>query len=317
MSGKVYRVGSRKSKLAVTQTEHVIHLLKRLLPDCEFEITFTDTIGDKILDVPLSKIGDKGLFTQELEASLMDGSIDFAVHSLKDIPTKFPEGLTIGAITERSNPQDVIIMKKALFEKGFRTLQDLNEDKTTTHCIGTSSLRRKSQILYKYPNLQISDIRGNLDTRLRKLEEGNYSAIVLAYAGLDRLGESYLARISQKLDSNEVFYAVGQGALGVECREGDQEILKLLSHANHKESELKCRCERAMLGKLEGGCHGAIGVITTIEEDVISLSGRVLSKDGTKCLEVKKMGNIENPEKIGEEVADALIQMGAIKLLEE
>lgn len=310
-----FYVGSRKSKLAITQTNFVINLLKEQNPNIEFEIKLHDTQGDKVLDVALSKIGDKGLFTKELESSIINGDIDFAVHSLKDVPTKLPDGLVIGGICKRDDMRDVVLMKNSLREKGFKTLFDLNNDTSVKHIIGTSSLRRKAQILNSYPNLTIKDVRGNLDTRIKKLEEGDYSAIILAYAGLKRLGEDYIKLISQILETNDMFVAVGQGALGVECRANDEEVLSLLRNITDRDTKLACLEERSLLSTLEGGCHVPIGVSTTVNENQIVMLAKVLSEDGKTCLQEEYKGPLLEEGEVGKLVANNLIQKGADKIL--
>lgn len=314
MSKTKFFVGSRKSKLALTQTNYVISLLKEKYPNFEFEIKLHDTVGDKVLDVALSKIGDKGLFTKELETSIINHEIDFAVHSLKDLPTKLPEGLVVGGICKRDDMRDVVLMKKSLREKGFKTLSDLNND-SNKHIIGTSSLRRKAQILHSYPNLIIQDVRGNLDTRINKLENGDYSAIILAYAGLKRLGEDYINLVSQVLETDDMYVAVGQGALGVECRADDELVLSLLESITDHDTRIACLEERSLLSTLEGGCHVPIGVSTHVNNDQIHMFGKVLSEDGKICLTEEYKGPLLEEGVIGKLIADKLLQKGADKIL--
>jgi hydroxymethylbilane synthase len=322
-----YNIGSRKSKLAMIQTREVMAKLQSLNPSYSFQIHEQETLGDKVLDVALSKIGDKGLFTQELEDGLRSSAIDFAVHSLKDLPTRLPEGLVIGCILERVNPIDVVLMRSDLAAKGVHTLDQLNKDAaahSTAATIGTSSLRRQSQLQALYPNLKCIDIRGNLDTRIKKLENRDfsqgapdYSAIILASAGLERQGADYTSRITQQLSEEQMYYAVGQGALAVECRANDQETLALLSKLHHHPTALQCLAERSFLRMLEGGCHAPIGVSTSISSDgkTLQLKGRVLSLDGSTCVQVEISGAASDAEQLGEQLAQKALAQGADTIL--
>lgn len=280
----IIRVGSRKSELAQIQTNYVIECLKKLYPDKKFEKVLMSTKGDKVLNISLPKIGEKALFTQELELALENGRIDFVVHSLKDLPTSLPDGLALGAIMKREDPRDAVVMSKINSTKTLKTLPKGS-------IIGTSSLRRSAQLSKNLPHLQVKSIRGNLNTRLKKLDESNdinenkkiddnynYSAIILAVAGLNRM--QWSDRISEILDSDEALYAVGQGALGIECRENDFEILKLLEPLNDIESTLRCICERSFLKKLGGGCSAPVGVSTTLENKILTITGAVWSLNG-------------------------------------
>ncbi|CAH1994975.1 unnamed protein product [Acanthoscelides obtectus] len=246
MSGdQVIKVGSRKSQLALIQTNHVISLLKEKYPEKQFEIVTMSTMGDRILDIPLPKIGEKSLFTKELETALANGAIDFVVHSLKDLPTTLPDDMVIGAVLTREDPRDALVLKKDLTSYNLSTLPP-------NSIIGTSSLRRTAQLLKKYPHLKIENIRGNLNTRLRKLDElGNYQAIILAASGLKRMGWEH--RISEILEEKELMYAVGQGALAVECREDNLDIIKLLDSLYDLETALRVTAERSFLKTLGGG----------------------------------------------------------------
>ncbi|XP_044752235.1 porphobilinogen deaminase [Coccinella septempunctata] len=277
---KVIKVGSRKSELALIQTRHVISLLKEEYPDREFEIVTMNTLGDKVLDIPLPKIGEKSLFTKELETALKTGYVDFVVHSLKDLPTTLPEGMAIGAVLTREDPRDALVVHEKFKGCNLNTLPKGS-------VIGTSSLRRSAQLSRKYPSLIVESIRGNLNTRLKKLDELNkYSAIVLATAGLQRIG--WYERISEILEPDDIMYAVGQGALAVECRKNDQEILDLLSPVYELETALKVLAERSFLKTLGGGCSAPVAVTCNLDsieqkEDKhtkLTLKGGVWSLDG-------------------------------------
>jgi len=269
------KVGSRKSQLALIQTEHVIAKLKEIYPSIEFEIVKMSTLGDNVLDKALSKIGEKALFTKELEVALEKKEVDFVVHSLKDLPTTLPEGMVIGAILEREDPRDAVILKEGI----SGSLEDL----ASGSVLGTSSLRRTAQLKSAYPHLDFLDVRGNLNTRLSKLDapSGPYSALVLAVAGVSRLGLE--ARISTALEQNLCMHAVGQGALAVECREGDTESLSLLAPLHHRETVVQVVAERALMRTLEGGCSVPVAVHTTLtQEGVLALRGGVWSLDGAQ-----------------------------------
>lgn len=278
---KTLKVGSRKSELALIQTNHVISELQKLHPDHKFEVITMSTMGDKVLDVALSKIGEKALFTKELEIALEHKEVDFVVHSLKDLPTTLPPGMVIGSILEREDPRDAVIMKKG---SEYSCLEEMPEKSV----IGTSSVRRAAQLKAKFPKFKFEDIRGNLNTRLRKLdaEDGVYAAIILAVAGVSRMGWS--ERISEHLPSEVCMHAVGQGALGVECREGDEAIISLLSTLHHRETVLRAIAERAFLRKLEGGCSVPVAVQSNITQTGVSLSGGVWSLDGSTNIQDSK-----------------------------
>lgn len=267
------RIGSRKSQLALVQTHWVQAELQKHFGDRSFEVHTMSTQGDNILDVALAKIGDKGLFTKELEVGMLNGDTDFAVHSLKDLPTRLPEGLILGCITEREDPADALVVHAKHQDQQLETLP-------AGSVIGTSSLRRLAQLRYHYPHLAFKDIRGNLNTRLQKLDTGEYDAIILAVAGLHRLGMA--DRVHQVIAPEISLHAVGQGALGIECRAEDPEILALLKVLEHQPTAQRCYAERAFLRELEGGCQVPIGVNTTLEGDSLTLVGMVASVDGQK-----------------------------------
>lgn len=315
-----YIVGSRKSNLARTQTQHVVDQLKSVHPEVEFEIKYIQTKGDKVLDVALSKIGDKGLFTKELEDMMLNKEIDFAVHSLKDVATSFPENLTIGAICQRDNPNDIIIIRKDLIEKGFKTLDDLNNDNDKSHVIGSSSIRRQSQVLNLYPNLKIKDLRGNIETRMNRLQDVDmgYSAIILAYSGLQRMGEDYMERITH-IAPDHFFYAVGQGALAIECREDDDDVLALIRSISDKKTTLTCVQERNLLKVLEVGCHAPLSVKTEIndETNTMTMYARLLSADGKKTIEHEISSVMDENLNIGKMMGDQLLENGGKTLLSD
>ncbi len=299
------KVGTRKSALAMWQTEHVIELLKEKNKDLEFIVVPISTKGDKILDVPLAKIGDKGLFTKELEVALLNREIDFAVHSVKDMPTNLPEGLKLGAMTKRHNPQDAFVADNDV------KFTDLPKGAT----IGTSSLRRRAQLLKYRPDLNLVDIRGNLQTRLKRMKEQNLDGIILAAAGLERLGME--EHIKDYLDFSICLPAVGQGSLAIEIRENDFFIENLVRSINDEETELTIRAERALLRNFEGGCQIPIGAQGRIENGTLILEALVASLDGKTLIRDNLTGDIKDPEKIGIELASVLRLAGAGKILEE
>ncbi len=305
---RTIRIGSRKSQLALVQTYWVQEQLQKFFPDRQFEVQTMSTQGDKILDVALSKIGDKGLFTKELELGMINNDIDLAVHSLKDLPTRLPEGLVLGAVTEREDPADALVVHEKHKDKQIDTLPP-------GAVIGTSSLRRLAQLRYHFPHLAFKDIRGNLNTRLAKLDAGEYDALILAAAGLKRLDMS--DRIHQFLPSTLSLHAVGQGALGIECRGDDTEVLELLKALEHIPTRDRCYAERAFLRQLEGGCQVPIGVNTTIEGDTLTLTGIVASVDGKKLVKDTVSGQASEAENLGNELAERLRQQGAQEILQE
>ena len=307
-STKAIRIATRKSQLALVQTYWVQEQLQKSFPNQTFEVDKMSTKGDKILDVALSKIGDKGLFTEELELKLHNGTADFAVHSLKDLPTKLPEGLILGCVTERVDPADALVVHAKHQDKQLDTLPE-------GAVIGTSSLRRLAQLRHHFPHLQFKDIRGNLNTRLAKLDEGNYDAIILAVAGLQRLDMN--DRIHQIIPPEISLHAVGQGALGIECREGDEEILQILAAIEHQPTTYRALAERAFLRELEGGCQVPIGVNTTIEGDTLTLIGMVAALDGKRLIKDTVSGTKTEPEALGIELASKLKEQGAKEILDE
>jgi hydroxymethylbilane synthase len=301
------RIGSRKSQLALVQTHWVQGELQNKFSDRKFEVHTMSTQGDKILDVALAKIGDKGLFTKELEVGMLQGDIDFAVHSLKDLPTNLPTGLMLGCVTEREDPADALVVHANHQDKQIDTLPE-------GAVIGTSSLRRLAQLRHHYPHLTFKDIRGNLNTRLQKLDSGEYDAIILAVAGLRRLEMG--DRIHQILSPEVSLHAVGQGALGIECRTEDPEILAVLKVLEHQPTAYRCYAERSFLRELEGGCQVPIGVNTIIEGDTLTLTGMVSSLDGQKLVKDTLTGAATDAEALGIQLAHRLRQQGATEILE-
>ncbi len=305
-------VGTRQSALALTQTNQTIERLRKLAAaagiPCQFEVKKIVTRGDRILDVTLSKVGGKGLFVKEIEQALLDGEIDLAVHSMKDMPFELPEGLTFGAIPEREDPRDCLIGRSA------RSLEELPQGAR----VGTSSLRRSAQLQAARPDLVIESIRGNIDTRLRKLEEENFDAILLAAAGLHRMG--WKDRITSYLPADLCVPAVGQGALAVECRANDAEVLSLLALLNDPLTAGCVAAERKLLGLLNGGCQVPIGAYAHVPEGVdsgaeLTMTGMVASADGTRVLKETATGT--DPDLIGTQVAQALLDRGAGAILAE
>lgn len=298
-------VGSRRSKLALTQTNWVIQQLKDLGLPFEFEVKEIVTKGDRILDVTLSKVGGKGLFVKEIEEALLSKKIDMAIHSMKDMPALLPEGLTIGCIPVREDHRDVLISKDG------STLEQLKEGAV----VGTSSLRRSAQLLAKRPDLQIKWIRGNIDTRVNKLKEEDYDAIILAAAGLSRLGWSKEV-VTQYLDDTLCVPAVGQGALSIECRSDDEELLSELEKFTCAATEKTVTAERAFLNAMEGGCQVPIaGYATIAAQEEISLTALVASPDGTVILKEQVTGN--DAEEVGKRAAELIKARGGQKLIDD
>ncbi len=296
-------VGTRESKLAMWQTGWVVERIQRVHPEYRYHIKGIRTTGDNILDVALSKIGDKGLFTKELELALFRGEIDMAVHSMKDLPTELPVGLAIGAICQRVHPGDV------LFSREGKRLEELPEGAL----VGTSSLRRCAQLLHYRSDLKMVNLRGNINTRLRKLEEGHFDATVLAFAGVHRMG--WDDRITQLIPYEICLPAVGQGAIGVEVRADDEKVRNLVNKIDHLESRLAITAERALLKKLEGGCQIPIGALGTLKNGRLNLEGVVASLDGKELVRTSLVGEAEDAAGIGVRLAEILVQLGAGDIL--
>ena len=298
------KIGSRGSDLALWQANYVKTLLERRHPEADFEIRVISTTGDQIVDVALSKIGDKGLFTRQIETALLEGEIDLAVHSLKDLQTSQPESLRIGAVCEREIPNDAFISRDG------RPIDELPQGAR----VATGSLRRRSQLLRYRPDLIVEEIRGNVPTRLRKFDESDLDGIVLAYAGLNRLG--FADRITQLVPTDVMLPAVGQGAVAIEVRDGNDEVNAMVATLDHAETRVCVRAERAFLKRLEGGCQVPIGGHATVEGDTILLNGFVGSFDGTVSFRESVSGSTESPEDLGLRLAERLIELGARDLLD-
>ena len=294
------RIGSRGSQLALWQANHIQALLRERGHQAEIEII--KTTGDKISDVALAKVGTKGMFTKEIEEALVEGRIDLAVHSLKDLPTDIPPGLEIAAVTTRGNPRDVLCSSK------YASLEDLPPGAR----IGTSSLRRQAQIKVLRPDLEIHPLRGNVDTRLRKLEAGEFDAIILAAAGLNRLGRTELIR--QILPPGVMCPAAGQGALGVETRDGDVAARQLLKFLDDPAARATTTCERALLKKLGGGCQVPIGALAEVREGILHLEAIVADPGGSRLIRESRDGS--DPVLLGEAVGEALFDRGGEAILE-
>ena len=292
----------------MVQTHWVRDELAKAHAGLEITIEAMATKGDKILDVALAKIGDKGLFTKELEAQMLVDQADIAVHSLKDLPTNLPEGLMLGCITEREDPADALVVHAKHQDRNLASLPEGS-------VVGTSSLRRLAQLRHHYPQLLFKDVRGNVITRLEKLDAGNYDCLILAAAGLGRLGLG--DRIHELLDPSICLHAVGQGALGIECREGDEAVLAQIRVLEHLPTARRCLAERAFLRELEGGCQVPIGVNSRIEGDELVLTGMVASLDGERLIRDGARGAQTDPEAIGMALAHTLKAQGAGEILEE
>ena len=305
MTDRLFRIGTRGSLLALKQSENIKAAMESLWPGVRIELTIIKTTGDKILDVPLSKVGGKGLFVKEIEDALLAREVDLAVHSMKDVPSVLPEGLEIGLIPPREDPRDVLITRH-----GSR-IADLPQGAE----VGTSSLRRAAQLRKLRPDLVIRNLRGNLDTRLRKLREGLYDAIVLAAAGLHRMG--WQDAISSYLDPAEFLPAIGQGALGIEVRGDDAEVLTMLAPLHHTETAVAVEAERGFLEKLEGGCQVPIGGYARVVGELVELAGMVASVDGSEIFRESATGPWHEARSLGWNLAREMLDAGAKRILDE
>lgn len=301
---KIIKIGTRGSKLALWQANWVKSRIETAFPDTDAHIVKIKTTGDRIVDRPLAQVGGKGLFVKEIEKALFDKEIDIAVHSMKDMPGELPDGLFIGAVPVRENPYDVLISRENL------SLEEL----PAGAIIGTSSLRRASQIKYARPDIVTTSIRGNLGTRLAKLDSGEFDAILLAAAGIIRLGLKN--RISQILDEEVMLPAVGQGALCIEAREGDTETHHVLEMLDHFETKIPVLAERAFLKRLEGSCHIPVACFAKLKRDDVVLTGLVASTDGTRVIKETLSGKIESTEQTGIKLAELLLKQGAREILD-
>jgi len=298
------RIATRKSQLALWQAEYVRDVLLQYHPDLNVELVKMTTEGDRILDTPLAKVGGKGLFVKELENGLLNGDADIAVHSMKDVPVELPEGLHLSVICPREDPRDAFVSNDYnLFEnlpKGAR--------------LGTSSLRRQCQLAAQRPDLNIIDLRGNVNTRLQKLDDGNYDAIILAAAGLKRLGMK--DRITEYLSPELSLPAIGQGAVGIECRQDDDWVNELLAPLNDRDTAIRVRAERALNHRLQGGCQVPIAGYAELAHGVILLRGLVGTVDGSQIIHGEIAGQPEDAEYLGRVLAEDLLSRGADEILE-
>jgi hydroxymethylbilane synthase len=297
------RIATRKSPLALWQAEHIRAELQRLHPGLAVELVTFTTQGDKILDTPLAKIGGKGLFVKELEVALLDGRADLAVHSMKDVPMEFPDGLGLVAIGEREDPRDAFVSSR------YASIDALPAGAV----VGTSSLRRQCQLRHHRPDLAIRDLRGNVNTRLAKLDAGEYDALILASAGLKRLG--FTDRIRSEIPPEYSLPAVGQGALGIEARSGDARVAALVAPLNHEDSAVRVRMERALNRRLQGGCQVPIAGYAELGGDELRLRALVGSVDGSEIIRDEIRGPRADAERLGEALADRLLAAGAGRIL--
>ncbi len=298
-------VGTRGSELALVQTRWVIEGLRERFPALEFEERVIKTRGDMILDVSLDKVGGKGLFVKEIEKALLEGEIDLAVHSMKDLPTELPDGLVIGAVCEREDPRDAFVSADG---RGFAELKPGAR-------IGTSSLRRGAQLKHARPDLEIVPIRGNVDTRLAKVRSEGLAGAVLAVAGLERLGRAH--EITERLDLSLCLPAVGQGAIGVEVREDDDLVREVVGALDHRETRLAVAAERAFMRRLEGGCHVPVAALARAEGEALVLEGLVAAVDGSAVVRGEKRADLspDGAAQVGVELAEELLAMGGEMIL--
>lgn len=299
------KIGTRQSALALWQAEYVAKCLREKYPGLRVELIKMTTKGDRILDAPLSKIGGKGLFTKALETAMLERRTDIAVHSLKDMPAIVPEGLAIACITKRFDPGDAFVSNK----------YDRFEQLPRGAVIGTSSLRRKAQLLALRPDLTIRDLRGNVNSRLAKLDAGEYDAVILACAGLKRLG--FGDRIKEVVSQEDLLPAVGQGALAIEAREGDEEVLDLIKFLNDEDTRTAATLERSFLARVEGGCQVPVGVYAQVKEGGIEAEAVIASLDGAKVYRGKITGSLEEAPALGRQLAESLLADGALEIMQE
>ncbi|WP_233958349.1 hydroxymethylbilane synthase [Pectobacterium versatile] len=304
MLANIIRIATRQSPLALWQAQYVQQCLNHLYPDLHVELVPMVTRGDIILDTPLAKVGGKGLFVKELELALLEGRADIAVHSMKDVPVEFPDGLGLTTICERDDPRDAFVSNH------YDSLEQLLEGS----CVGTSSLRRQCQLRARRPDLVIRDLRGNVGTRLSKLDNGEYDAIILAVAGLKRLGLE--ERIRCALSPEESLPAVGQGAIGIECRLDDEHVRQLLAPLNHSATAARVLAERAMNVRLEGGCQVPIGSYAELEGDTLWLRALVGAPDGSQMIVGERRGSVSDAEQLGIALAEELLAKGASAILQ-
>jgi hydroxymethylbilane synthase len=295
-------IGTRGSALALWQARHVASLIEKSHPDVQTELIIIKTQGDKLLDSPLALIGGKGLFTKEIEEALLDGRVDLAVHSMKDLPTLLPDGLKVGALLDREDPRDVFISRDG------RSLEELAPGST----IGTSSLRRKAFLLNRYPDLNVTSIRGNVDTRLRKVETEGLAGIMLAAAGVKRMG--FADRVTTYMDSEVMIPAIGQGALGVEIRSGDTAVEPIAAELNHAETAICVEMERSFLKKMGGGCQVPMAAHAVVNGDELTVTAAVFHPDGNPMIRDTLTG-LKRDERTGVRLADALMNRGGAAII--
>lgn len=305
MNSRTIRIATRKSPLALWQAEHVAERLRQLHPGLQTELVKMTTRGDKILDAPLAKVGGKGLFVKELEQGMLEGEADIAVHSMKDVPVEFPPGLHLAAILEREDPCDALVSKR------YAGLAELPPRAR----IGTSSLRRQCQIKARFPDCEILMLRGNVNTRLAKLDAGEFDAVILAAAGLKRLGLA--ERITQRLDVADSLPAIGQGAIGIECRSGDARVNELLQSLHDRDTSICVRAERALNARLQGGCQVPIAGFAELRGERLYLKGLVGRPDGSLLIRAEQSASPEDAEALGTAVAEELLAGGAEAILRE
>jgi len=305
MAARTLKIATRKSPLALWQANFVKDRLEALHPQLQVELVPMSTQGDKILDTPLAKVGGKGLFVKELETAMLEGRADIAVHSMKDVPVEFPEGLGLHTICEREDPRDAFVSNR------FKAIAELPQGAV----VGTSSLRRQCQLRAARPDLVIRDLRGNVNTRLAKLDAGEYDAIILAAAGLKRLEMAH--RITAFIEPEQSLPANGQGAVGIECRLDDTELHALLAPLEHAETRAWVLTERAMNRALQGGCQVPIGAYALVEGEQIWLRGLVGSPDGSQVIRDEIRGPLADGEALGEQLAQRLLAAGADEILAE
>ncbi len=305
MSTDLLRIATRKSPLALWQAEHVRERLQAEHPGLQVELVTMSTQGDRVLDSPLAKIGGKGLFVKELELAMLEDRADIAVHSMKDVPAGLPEGLGIGAILEREDPRDAFVSNQ------FSSIGDLPQGAR----VGTSSLRRQCQLRAARPDLKILDLRGNVGTRLSKLDDGQYDAIVLACAGLKRLGME--ERITCAISPDEMLPAIAQGVIGIECRLDDERVADLIRSLAHAETNLRTLAERAMNAALAGGCQAPVAGYSELGDGVIELRGLVGRSDGSEIIRAEISGSQDQAESMGKQLADELLARGGRPILDE
>jgi hydroxymethylbilane synthase len=303
MPENILRIATRKSPLALWQAEHVRQGLLASHPGLQVELVTMTTQGDKILDTPLAKVGGKGLFVKELEQGMLEGRADIAVHSMKDVPVELPEGLILGAILTREDPRDAFVSNR------YKTLDELPQGAR----VGSSSLRRQCQLRVQRPDLQVIDLRGNVNTRLQKLDAGDYDAILLACAGLRRLGME--ERIATPLTPENFVPAIGQGAIGIECRADDARVLNLIQPLHDRKTAIRVQAERALNAGLQGGCQVPIGGYADYDHGVIVLRAIVGRPDGSELVQGVISGRPEDAEELGQVLADDLLSRGAREIL--